>query len=416
MIAEIITIGDEILIGQIVDSNSAWIAAELNLIGVKIGRIVSISDDACEIKDALDSGFERSDLLIVTGGLGPTKDDITKTTLAEYFNDELVLSEEVLAQVTALFARFGRELTELNRKQALVPSKCIPIKNDLGTAPGMWFDNNGKAVVSLPGVPYEMKGLMEKEVLPLIQEKYRLPAIVHKTVLTHGMGESWLSEQISDWEDGLPKHVKLAYLPSPSRVRLRLSASGDDANALLLEVEDQIEALKELIPQLIYGYDDDTLEQEVGKLLKEHNATLSTAESCTGGGIAASLVSVAGSSEYFLGSTVAYSNSVKEEVLGVPADLIDRHGAVSEEVVIQMAEGARNLMRSDYAISTSGIAGPGGGTVAKPVGTVWIGMSGPSRTVTKKFLFGDVRERNIERTIATALNLLREELLKDIEN
>jgi nicotinamide-nucleotide amidase len=416
MIAEIITIGDEILIGQIVDSNSAWIAEELNLIGVKIGRIVSISDDAEEIKHALDSGFERADLLIVTGGLGPTKDDITKTTLADYFNDELILSEDVLAHVTALFARFGREMTDLNRRQALVPSKCIPLKNPLGTAPGMWFDQNGKAVVSLPGVPYEMKGLMEHEVSPLIQQKYLLPAIVHKTVLTHGLGESWLSEQIAEWEDALPKHIKLAYLPSPGRVRLRLSATGDNAKTLLTEVESQIEELKKLIPHLIYGYDDDTMEQEVGKLLKELNATLSTAESCTGGGIAASITSVSGSSEYFLGSTVSYANQVKQEILGVSSDMLTNQGAVSVEVVKQMAEGSRKLMHSDYAVSTSGIAGPGGGSEEKPVGTVWIGLSGPNRTIAKKFLFGDVRKRNIQRSIATALNMLRKELLKDLEN
>ena len=416
MTAEIITIGDEILIGQIVDSNSAWLAEELNLIGVKVGRIVSISDDSDEIKHALDSGFERADLLILTGGLGPTKDDITKTTLAEYFNDELILSDEVVAHVMALFARFGREITDLNRQQALVPSKCIPLKNALGTAPGMWFDQNGKAVVSLPGVPYEMKGLMEKEVLPRIQKKYHLPAIAHKTVLTHGMGESWLSEQIADWEDALPEHLKLAYLPSPGRVRLRLSATGENVQSLFKDVGTQIEDLKKLIPHLIYGYDGDTLEQEVGKLLIKMNATLSTAESCTGGGISASITSVPGSSQYFLGSTVSYANQIKEEVLGVSSDMLMNHGAVSEEVVNQMAVGARKLMHSDYAISTSGIAGPGGGTDEKPVGTVWVGLSGPNRTVAKKFLFGDVRERNIERTIATALNMLRKELLKDLEN
>lgn len=416
MTAEIITIGDEILIGQIVDSNSAWIAEELNMIGVAVGRIVSISDNAEEIKHALDSGFDRADLLILTGGLGPTKDDITKTTLAEYFDDELILSDEIVAHVKALFARFGREMTDLNKQQALVPSKCIPLKNSLGTAPGMWFDKNGKAVVSLPGVPYEMKGLMKKEVIPRIQKKYHLPAIAHKTVLTHGMGESWLSEQIADWEDALPNHLKLAYLPSPGRVRLRLSATGDNLELLLNEVGTQIEHLKELIPHLIYGYDEDTLEEEVGKLLIKKKATLSTAESCTGGGIAASITSVPGSSEYFLGSTVSYANQVKEEVLGVSSEMLMNHGAVSEVVVKQMAEGSRKLMHSDYAISTSGIAGPGGGTEEKPVGTVWIGLTGPNRTIAKKFLFGDVRVRNIERTIATALNMLRKELLKDLEN
>ena len=416
MIAEVITIGDEILIGQIVNTNTVWIAEKLNMAGVKVGRMVTIADDREEIIHALESGLDRADILILTGGLGPTKDDITKSSLAAFFGQELIEDAATVTHIEELFARFGKSMTDLNRQQAMIPSGCIPLKNELGTAPGMWFHQKEKVVVSLPGVPYEMQGLMENEVLPKIKEQFLLPTIVHKTVLTHGMGESWLSEQIAGWEEALPGHIKLAYLPAPGRVRLRLTAIGDSATSLIDEVSDHLQSLKKLIPNLIYGYDEDTLEEEVGKLLIQRGETLSTAESCTGGAIAARITSVSGSSAYFQGCTVSYANEIKENVLGVDPDSIARYGAVSEEVVIQMAEGSRRLMGTDFSVSTSGIAGPTGGTEEKPVGTVWIAVSSNERTIAKKFLFGDVRERNIERTVSTALNLLRKELLNELDN
>lgn len=410
MKAELITIGDEILIGQIVDTNSAWMAEQLNLIGVNVVQISSISDGAEQIKIALDQALSRADIILITGGLGPTKDDITKKTLAEYFDDELVTDQSVVEHIERLFARFGKTITDLNRKQADLPSKCIALKNRQGTAPGMWFDHQRKVVVSMPGVPYEMKGLMKDEVLPRITESADLPVIVHRTVLTTGIGESWLSDKIEGWEVNLPSFVKLAYLPSPGRVRLRLSASGSDRNELMAAVDTAIGELKSMIGHLIYGEDTDSLQEVVGQLLLERKATVSTAESCTGGSIAGAITSVSGASVYFLGSIVSYDNEVKIGQLGVKPETLDAVGAVSEEVVCQMAEGVKSRLKTDYSIATSGIAGPAGGTEEKPVGTVWIAVSGPKGTQAKKFLFGDVRERNISRSVTAALNMLRIEL------
>lgn len=412
MLAEIITIGDEILIGQIVDTNSAWMGEQLNLAGIKVHQITSVSDNAEHIVKALDEARSRVDLILITGGLGPTKDDITKHTLVKYFNTSLRFDEEVHQHVKALFARFGREVTGVNLKQAEVPESCTVIHNANGTAPGMWFDNDGKVFVSMPGVPYEMKKMMGAEILPRLKKKYNLPTIVHRTILTQGIGESFLSEIIADWENSLAeKNIKLAYLPSPGMVRLRLSTSGNDETTLLKTVEEKVEELNKLIPQHIYGYEKDTLEQLVGRFLKEKKQTLSLAESCSGGLIAHLVTSVPGSSAYFIGGVVSYSYESKTNMLGVTTETLEKFGAVSEEVVTQMALGAQKEFKTDWAVSASGIAGPDGGMEGKPVGTVWIAVAGPNGVKAKKFQFGGDRERNIAVTAITALNMLRKQLL-----
>lgn len=411
MKAEIITIGDEILIGQIVDTNSAWMAQQLNAIGAKVERIVTISDDLEVIKTALSEAENRADIVLVTGGLGPTKDDVTKKALADYFNCDFTFYPQIADHISKLFARFGKEISELNRLQAELPSACQPLQNDNGTAPGMWFEKGSVVFVSLPGVPYEMKGLMVEHVLPRIKEKFNAPTILHRTVLTMGMGESWLSERIAEWEDSLPSNIKLAYLPSPGRVRLRLSAFGDESKQLQSELDSEVNKLVALIPELVYGYDDDTIEKVIGDLLREKQMTVSTAESCTGGMIAHKITSVSGSSEYFLGSIVSYANDVKINELGVDQEDIEKHGAVSEQVVTQMAEGVRQKLKTDFAIATSGIAGPDGGSIEKPVGTVWIAVATPGSTISKKYQFGHNRTRNIEISSNAALNMLRKQLM-----
>ncbi|MCF8460872.1 MAG: competence/damage-inducible protein A [Flavobacteriales bacterium] len=411
MKAEIITIGDEILIGQIVDTNSAWMAQQLNDIGVKIERIVTIPDALDEITAALAAAEKRADVVLITGGLGPTKDDVTKKALAEYFKCGFTFHADIEAHIARLFARFGKEMSKLNSLQAELPSACEPLQNNQGTAPGMWFTQNDTVFVSMPGVPYEMKGLMKDHVLPRIKSTYALPTILHRTILTMGMGESWLSERIAEWEDALPAHIKLAYLPSPGRVRLRLSAFGPDLGALAYSIFTEERKLTKLIPELIYGYDDDTIEAVVGELLRGKRQTVSTAESCTGGLIAHKLTSVSGSSDYFQGSIISYANQVKIASLGVSELDIQTHGAVSEAVVTRMAEAVKAKMQTDFAIATSGIAGPTGGTDEKPVGTVWIAVAGPNGTTAKKYLFGQNRERNIEISANTALNMLRKQLI-----
>ncbi len=412
MLVEIITIGDEILIGQIVDTNSAWMGEQLNLVGIKVHQITSVSDNAEHIVKALDEAKSRVDIILITGGLGPTKDDITKHTLVTYFNTSLRFDEEVHQHVKALFARFGREVTGVNLKQAEVPENCTVIHNANGTAPGMWFEQNEKVFVSMPGVPYEMKKMMGAEILPRLKKKYSLPTIVHRTILTQGVGESFLSEIIAEWETSLEaEKIKLAYLPSPGMVRLRLSASGNDEIALRKSVEDKLEELNKLIPQHIYGYEKDTLEQIVGSLLKEKMQTLSLAESCSGGLIAHLVTSVPGSSAYFMGGVVSYSYESKTKMLGVTTETLEKFGAVSEEVVTQMALGAKKEFKTDWAVSASGIAGPDGGMEGKPVGTVWIAVAGPNGVKAKKFQFGGDRERNIAVTAITALNMLRKQLL-----
>ncbi len=412
MLAEIITIGDEILIGQIVDTNSAWMGTVLNENGIKVHQISSVSDNREHILKALKEASERVDIILITGGLGPTRDDITKHTLCEYFNTKLRLDESVLEDVTALFRKFGRDVTPINHKQAEIPENCIPLHNKNGTAPGMWFEEKGKIYASMPGVPFEMKALMTDDVIPRLKKKFTLPIIIHKNVLTQGIGESVLSEKISDWETSLAKEdIKLAYLPSSSMVRLRLSIQGADAKVMQEKIDRKIKELNKIAGQHIFGYDDETLEGIIGEQLKKRKQTVSTAESCTGGYIAHRLTSVAGSSEYFTGAVVSYSYEIKTTELGVSEEILKMHGAVSQPVVEQMASAVRIKMKTDYSIAASGIAGPGGGTVDKPVGTVWIAIATPTKVFSKCFQFGGNRERNIIVTGLTALNMLRKEIL-----
>jgi len=413
MKAEIITIGDEILIGQIVDTNSAWMAEQLNLAGIEVFQITSVHDDHTHIMNALASAEARVDLVLMTGGLGPTKDDITKNSLCEYFNTKLVFHEATFEQIRERFTRRGIDVNRLNRDQALVPESCTVIPNLAGTAPCMWFERNQTIFVSMPGVPFEMKSIMADEVLPRLVKAQNMRAIVHKTVLTQGVPESMLAMRIEDWENNLPPHIKLAYLPNPMAVRLRLSASGADKSLLMEEIEQEIGKLKLLLPDEIYGYDSDTMAISVATLLKLKNASVGLAESCTGGYIAHLLTLTPGASEWFKGSVTAYHNDVKTALLGVDSTLIQQHGAVSEAVALAMATGVRRTLGCDYAIATTGIAGPDGGSDEKPVGTVWVAVAGPEKYLAQKFVFGNNRERNIQRSSQSALQLLRKFLHQD---
>jgi nicotinamide-nucleotide amidase len=407
MKAEIITIGDEILIGQIIDTNSAWIAEQFNLSGVEIYQITSVHDDTEHIKEAMKKAEKKVDLVILTGGLGPTKDDITKNVLCDYFDTKLVFHEPTFEHIKQRFKNRNIDLNKLNRDQALLPEKCTVIHNKAGTAPGMWFEKIDTIFVSVPGVPFEMKYLVENEILPRLQNNGKTKAIFHKTVQTQGLPESMLAERIENWENSLPNNIKLAYLPNPMSVRLRLSAMGTDVNELQQQVQAEIERLKQLIPDHIFGYDNETLAEVIGRILLENSHTLAVAESCTGGYISHLITSIPGSSNWYKGGITAYSNEIKQNLLGISAKSLGKHGAVSEQVVREMAEGARNKLEADYAVATSGIAGPTGGTEEKPVGTVWIAVAGPNKTVAEKFVFGDNRERNIIRSSQTALQMLR---------
>ncbi|HPG33025.1 MAG TPA: competence/damage-inducible protein A [Lentimicrobium sp.] len=409
MKAEIITIGDELLIGQVIDTNSAWMAEQLNLSGIKVAQITSISDNREHILNTLRDAETRADIIIMSGGLGPTRDDITKATLCEYFNTKLVFHQESYDNITRLFDLRRFKMTPVNRAQAEVPESCTPLLNVNGTAPGMWFNKNGKIFVSVPGVPFEMKALMTEQILPRLQHFSEI-ALVHRTILTQGVGESFLAAKIENWENNLPHFIKLAYLPQPGIVRLRLSASGQDKAKLEKEVEFQIDKLYELIPEYIFGENEDTLEAVVGNYLKQQNYTLATAESCTGGYIAHLITGIAGSSAYFKGSVVAYSNEIKENILGVSSDTINRKGAVSEETVFEMAAGLIKLFHVKCAIAVSGIAGPDGGTEEKPVGTTWICVLSPNGAETKKFTFGEHRGRNIRRAALAALDMLMKQI------
>ncbi|MBE0638491.1 MAG: competence/damage-inducible protein A [Bacteroidales bacterium] len=410
MKAEIITIGDELLIGQVVDTNSAWLGEQLNLTGVRVNQITIISDDRGQILTTLAEASRRADVILITGGLGPTKDDVTKQVLCEFFDTYLVFDQEAYENVERLFRLRGMAVTELNRRQAEVPASCIPLPNPEGTAPGMWFEKDGKYFVSMPGVPFEMKTMFTTQVLPRLAKYTSASFIVHKTILTQGVGESFLAKTIEDWEDHLPENVKLAYLPQPGMVRLRLTAIGDLKAKLEAQLEELDTKLQQLIPDLIFGYGTETMEEVSGKLLLSSGKTLSTAESCTGGYIAHLITSVPGSSAYFKGSVVAYSNEVKRNNLGVDGALLEQHGAVSEQVVRQMAQGIRQKLHTDYGLAVSGIAGPDGGTPEKPVGTTWIALSSPEQTVARKHLFGEHRGRNIRKAALEALNMLRLEL------
>ncbi len=411
MTAEIITIGDELLIGQVTDTNSAWIAEQLNLIGIRVRQITSISDEREHILSTLAEAETRADIILITGGLGPTKDDITKTTLCEFFGTGLVLNEEAFKNIETLFRLRGFPVTELNRKQAEIPANCTPLQNLNGTAPGMWFERNGKIFVSMPGVPFEMKSMVTNDILPRLSQKFKSQFIVHKTILTQGVGESFLAKTIENWEDNLPENIKLAYLPQPGIVRLRLTTIGESKAELQNQLEDEISKIKKIIPDLIFGYNGDTLELVIGQLLKTGSKTVSTAESCTGGYLAHLITNIPGSSEYYPGSVVSYSNRVKIDELGVREKSLEIYGAVSKEVVSQMAAGARTKLKTDYALAISGIAGPDGGSVEKPVGTTWIALATPEKVIAQKFLFGEHRGRNIRKAALAALNMLRIELL-----
>jgi len=414
MQAEIITIGDEILIGQILDSNSKWIAEELNKIGISVYQITSIQDNKQHILKALREAQSNCDIVIVTGGLGPTKDDITKLTLAEYFNDKLVLNEEIAEQIKAMFAKINYPYTEVNKNQALMPTKCVPLKNELGTAPGMWFEESGKVVISLPGVPYEMKGLLQNSVLPKLTKSFHLPFIVHKTILTYGLGESMLAERIEDWENNLPSFISLAYLPSFGKVRLRLTAKGINKEILEVSISKEVQILTNLISEFIVGYsEDETIEVVIGELLTEKKQTLATAESCTGGNIAKMITLIPGASNYFVGSIVAYQASIKINELNVNADLIKKHSVVSSQVAEAMAKGIQQKFSTTYAIATTGNAGPTTDMTDENVGTVFIAIATPSKVYSETFFFGKPREKVIERTSNKALEMLQKEILKN---
>lgn len=412
MKAEILTIGDEILIGQIVDTNSAWLGQELNLLGIKVNRINSISDDHFAIISALEESLSRADIVLITGGLGPTKDDITKKAIADFFQVEMIFNEDVMDYVASLFAARGIVMAESNKSQAMLPANCKVLHNSNGTAPGMWFEKDNKVIVSMPGVPYEMKGIFSEEVIPSLKQHFKTPIIKHKTVLTQGVGESTLMEKIETWENSLAANaLKLAYLPQPGMVRLRISGVGENEKQLEDLIQSKVEELQQLIPSYIFGYDNETLEQVVGQLLAKNGKTLSTAESCTGGYIAHLITSISGSSAYFMGSVVAYDNRIKEEILNVSHQNLIDFGAVSQQVVEEMALGVQAKFKTDYAIATSGIAGPTGGTAEKPVGTVWVAIASPLGVKSKLLRFGNSRERNIRQAAIFALNLLRKEIL-----
>jgi len=411
MKAIIITIGDEILIGQTIDTNSAWIANKLNLIGVDIVKIISISDKKEEIIKALDDSNQDIDIVLITGGLGPTNDDITKETLAEYFGVKLVQNKEVLKHIEEFVIKRNAHMNERNIKQSEVPENCKILTNKIGTAPGMLFTDNKRTIISMPGVPFEMKELMNNYVIPIIKEKESDLHIIHKVVLTQGLPESKLAEVLENWEDDLPKSISLAYLPSPGLIKLRLTAKGHNESVLNEMIQKELLKLENIIPELICGYDSEKLEELIGKILIENNFSLSTAESCTGGNIAHLITSIPGCSEYFKGSIVAYSNEIKQNILSVSKSNIDNYGAVSKEVVEEMAIGVKKLYKTDFAIATSGIAGPTGGTNEKPVGTTWIAIANNDGVYVKKYIFGDQRERNIQRASLTALNMLQKLLL-----
>ena len=413
MLAEIITIGDELLIGQTIDTNGSWIGEKLNSIGLQVSHITSIQDKREQILNALKLASERSNLVIITGGLGPTNDDITKHTLCEYFESDLTLNTDILKKIEDYFKSKNLEMLKVNKDQALLPHNCLVLENIRGTASGMWFEKKGVVYISLPGVPYEMKGIMNENGLSRIIERFSKGKVVNKTVKTHGLGESYLAEIIKNWEQDLVEdNVSLAYLPSPGIVKLRLTAIGENEQLLLDKIENYIDQLIQLIPDYIFGFENDSLESVVGDLLRNKQQTLSLAESCTGGNISKMITSVSGCSDYFKGSVIAYSNEIKQRMLLVENEKIEFYGAVSREVVEQMALGLTKKFNTDYGLATSGIAGPTGGTKEKPVGTVWIAVANAEKVISKKFNFGNSRERNITISSLAALNMLRLELLK----
>ena len=409
MQADIITIGDEILIGQIVDTNSKWIANQLEEAGVKVRQITSVSDEKKHIISSLDSALISSDLVILTGGLGPTNDDVTKYALCEFFQDKLVFRSEVFEDIKALFVKRDRRINFYNKKQAMVPSQCQLFRNSIGTAPGMCFEKNRKLVLSLPGVPYEMKHLM-REFLPFLKQQFQLPFIIHKVVLLRGIVESHLAELIEPWEKALPKLIKLAYLPSKGVIRLRFTARGDDKSLLHDIINDQIEKLREIAGNYFCPFQELKIELIIGELLKINKQTLGTAESCTGGKIAHRITSVPGSSNYFKGAVVAYSEEIKITELGVESTTIARNHIVSKEVVVEMAQGARNKLNVDYALATSGIAGPSGAEEDIPIGTVCVALATPNNTIAETFYIEGSRVKVIDKATEKALLMLKKTL------
>lgn len=410
MKATIVTIGDEILIGQILDTNTRYISQALNRIGIVVHQQISIGDTAQQITTTLDQALSTTDLTIITGGLGPTKDDITKHTLTAYFNSELVYNQEVGDFVSQLLARRGIAFTELNRGQAMVPKCCTVLHNAHGTAPGMMFERDGKIVISLPGVPFEMRHLIDDKVIPMLAERFTLKSIIHRTMITSGIPESLLAERIAAWEDALPEILHLAYLPAPNIVRLRLSAYQVEGQSVGKIIDQQFELLRQIIPQAVVGFEDASVEQLLHNALIERGEKLSVAESCTGGNIASKFTAMAGASAYFMAGVVSYSNDAKSDILGVNPELIATYGAVSEQVAIAMAEGVKRVGKSDYGIATTGIAGPSGGSAEKPVGTVWFGISTPNRTFAVMKNCGTDRGQIIERATAHAIRLLYDNL------
>ena len=415
MKAAIVTIGDEILIGQITDTNSGFIAKSLDKIGIETREMISIGDSRHQILDTFTALQNKVELVIFTGGLGPTKDDITKKTFCEYFEDELIVNQDVLAHIVEMYERiFKMSVSQVNKDQALVPSKATVLQNNYGSAPGMWMQKENTVFISLPGVPFEMKGIVENYLIPKLVEEFERPHIIHKTILTYGMGESAIAERIEAWEENLPDFIKLAYLPSPGRVRLRLTARGRDKEILQQAIDEKVASLNEIISDVIVGYEEDeTLEFVVGKLLAKSGETISTAESCTGGKIAQVLTSVPGTSKYFKGSIVSYSAESKIDVLSIEQNLIKKYSVVSAEVAKEMALAAKRLMKTDYAIATTGNAGPTTDDTDKAVGIVFIALATPDNTVhVAEFNFGQPREKVIDRTVNKSLEILREEILK----
>lgn len=418
MRAEILTIGDEILIGQIVNTNSVWLAQQLNMTGIKVVQITSISDDEEAIVNAFDAAATRADFVFITGGLGPTKDDVTKKAFTGYFNTELVLDETVLLQVRSYFTKRGRKLSEINAKQAFVPKGCIVIPNTNGTAPGMWMEKNNTVYISMPGVPYEMKTMITDIILPKIKNESGLPHIYHRSVLTQGIGETIIAKIVEDWEDALEtKNIKLAYLPQLGEVKLRLSSYGNNPDEMKRAVDGEIEKLGNLIGDYIYGYETYgeetvTLELVVSELLRGRKQTLALAESCTGGYISSLFTGIPGASEIFKGAVIPYTNLSKHQLLQVDQQLFTTVGAVSKEVVEQLAAHVLKKFDSDYAIAVSGIAGPSGATPEKPVGTIWIAVANREEVLAQKFQFGGNRQRNIVMTASSAINMLRKFILR----
>jgi len=413
MRAAIITIGDELLIGQTVDTNSAWMGAELSKSGFDVYRITSVHDRREDILYALNEALGKTDVVLITGGLGPTSDDITKQALCEFFKTRLVINVEVFSMIEGMMKHRNFAMNENNRLQAMVPESCRVLKNATGTAPGMWFEKEGTIYISMPGVPHEMKYIMQEHILPELNKRFISQIIIHRNIMTYGTFEAKLAEILVGFEEGLPENIKLAYLPSSGVIKLRLTATGTNRKSLEKIVNDQTNKLYKIIPEFIYGEDEESLEMVIGKLLKTKNSTLCTAESCTGGEIAHLITSVPGSSSYYKGSVIAYSNAIKTQLLGIQNDLIEKYGAVSQEVVQEMAISARKILDTNYAVATSGIAGPDGATETKPVGTLWIAVASSKGVVTEKRTFGNDRATNIKRFSFAALNLLRRQIIND---